>query len=77
MGERMITLTPEGITSGTDEYLRLEVAARRVGLHPQSLNRLYRNSGIAEDDRQGLKIGGMLFFNEAHMESLGYPLSNE
>jgi hypothetical protein len=69
---RVITLTPEGFSDGTREYMRLEVAARHIGIHPQSLQRLYRNSGDSDDVRRGLKLGRTLFFSLTDLAALGY-----
>jgi len=69
-----VVLTEEGFRSGPDNYWRVESAAAMIGLHPQSLQRLYRESGISDYERAGLKIGRTLFFSAAHLESLGYPI---
>jgi hypothetical protein len=54
-------------------YMNIDVAARKAGLHRESLSRLYRQSGVAEFDRSGLKIGRKLFFTDKHLKKLGYP----
>ena len=69
-----VVLTEEGFRSGPDSYWRVESAAAMIGLHPQSLQRLYRESGISDYERAGLKIGRTLFFSANHLKSLGYPI---
>ena len=69
-----VVLTEEGFRSGQDNYWRVESAAAMIGLHPQSLQRLYRESGISDYERAGLKIGRTLFFSANHLKSLGYPI---
>ena len=70
-----VILTEEGFRSGPDSYWRVESAAAMIGLHPQSLQRLYRESGISDYERAGLKIGRTLFFSANHLKSLGYPIT--
>lgn len=82
-----ITVIPEGIRAGDKTYWRLESASKIIGLHPQSLQRLYRNSGDTDDPevasrnevklRVGLKIGRGLFFSREHLEQLGYHIAEE
>lgn len=67
-----ITMTEVGFEVDGREYWRLEVAAQRIGIHPQSLQRLWRNSGDTDDARVGLKLGRGLFFNQKHLATLGY-----
>jgi hypothetical protein len=59
-----IKITEGGFVSGKDEYYRLEVAADILGLHPQSLQRKWRNSGHTH----GIKIGRVLFFHPEDLE---------
>ena len=75
MSDCEIKMTDEGFSVGSLQYWRLEAAASLVGLHPQSLNRVYRFSASSEEDRPGLKIGRTLFFNASHMAELGYPVT--
>jgi len=72
-----IVLTDDGFVSGGDTYWRLEVAAAKVGIHPQSLQRIWRNSGFDDSDRTGLKLGRTLFFHADDLSSLGYPIRKE
>ena len=66
-----LVVTEDGFSVGDTQYYRLEVAARRVGLHPQSLQRLRRYGGA----KAGTKLGRILYFTTKDMEELGYPLS--
>lgn len=70
-----VVLTEEGFRSGEDTYWRVESAAALIGLHPQSLQRLYRQSGTTDYERVGLKIGRTLFFSAGQLSDLGYPIS--
>ena len=67
-----LVVNEDGFAVGTTQYLRLEVAARLVGLHPQSLQRLRRYGGATA----GFKIGRILFFTAADMAELGYPINS-
>ena len=69
-----VAVTTDGFTAGGTTYRRLEVAAARIGIHPQSLQRLWRNSGADATDRIGLKLGRQLFFADTHLYQLGYPV---
>ena len=71
--------TAEGFTSGTTKYYRLEVAASLTEppLHPQSLQRLYRQSGPTEEERKGLKLGRSVYFNAKQLADLGYSIEGE
>jgi len=78
----MVHLTDEGFSEicecGVEtRYMRLEVASRKAGLHPQSLQRANRNSAIAPSDRIGKQLGRTLFFTEDDLEKLGYLPKNE
>ena len=66
-----LVVTEDGFSVGDTQYYRLEVAARRVGLHPQSLQRLRRYGGA----KAGTKLGRILFFTAADMAELGYPIN--
>jgi hypothetical protein len=72
-----VNVTKAGFRAGDTEYWRLEVAARKIGIHPQSLQRIYRNSGTDDYDRQGLRLGRQLFFKPSHLIALGYPIKEE
>ena len=70
-------MTTDGFSAGGTTYRRLEVAAARIGIHPQSLQRLWRNSGADATDRIGLKLGRQLFFADTHLHLLGYPVKHK
>ena len=72
-----VNLTETGFRAGDTEYWKLETAAALIGLHPQSLQRLYRYSGTNEYERQALKLGRTLFFNSRHLKELGYPIKKK
>ena len=67
-----LVVTEDGFSVGDTQYLRLEVAARLVGLHPQSLQRLRRYGGA----KDGTKLGRILYFTTKDMEQLGYPINS-
>ena len=67
-----LVVTEDGFAVGDTQYLRLEVAARLVGLHPQSLQRLRRYGGATA----GTKLGRSLYFTVKDMAELGYPINN-
>jgi hypothetical protein len=69
--------TDDGIVVAGVEYRRLEVAAVRIGLHPGSLQRLWRNSGATDEERNGLKLGRTLFFADSHLAQLGYSVRRQ
>ena len=69
-----VMMTEQGFEVDGHAYWRLEVAAQRIGIHPQSLQRLWRNSGDTDDVRVGLKLGRGLYFNQKHLAKLGYDL---
>ena len=74
-GER-IEVTDEGFTVklGDEDvgYLRLEVAAKLCGIHPQSLQRLWRTSNSTDATRIGTKLGRTCFFTLSDLAALGY-----
>jgi hypothetical protein len=72
-----VELTPEGFSVDDTHFWRLESAARLIGIHPQSLQRLYRNSGDTDVTRVGLKLGRGLFFTRDHLSKLGYTIERE
>ena len=66
-----LVVTEDGFAVGDTQYLRLEVAAHLVGLHPQSLARLRRYRGATT----GTKLGRTLYFTTKDMAELGYPIN--
>jgi hypothetical protein len=54
-------------------YMTLEKAAEVAKLHPQSLARLYRQSGKNDYDRAGLRLGRNVYFSDRQLKDLGYP----
>ena len=67
-----ITMISGGFEVDGHPYWHLETAARRIGIHPNSLQRLWRQSGDTDLDRVGLHIGRGLYFNSDHLARLGY-----
>jgi len=65
-----------GFTCGDTVYFRKTVAASMAGIHPDTLGRLYLQSGYSDEDRAGVKLG-TLFFSETHLESLGLRIIKE
>ena len=69
-----VVLTKEGFKVGSTQYLRAEVASPLIGLHPQSLARVFRESGRSDEDRIGTKLGRTLFFTLEDLSRLGYEI---
>jgi len=79
--QKPIQVTDDGFVvqvGGQDvEYLRLETAANLCGIHPQSLQRLYRNSANTDASRHGLKLGRTTYFSKDDLSRLGYSTSKQ
>lgn len=68
-----IRVTEDGFTVGEKtKYWNLSAVASKTGLHPDSINRLWRYSGDSDQNRTGVKLRG-LFFTEEDMEKLKHP----
>jgi len=65
-----------GFSCGETQFFKKSIASKMIGVHPDTLQRLYLMSGVDEDDRAGLKLIA-LYFTEAHLASLGYQIINE
>jgi hypothetical protein len=65
------TLNPTGEVT---PYYNVVAAASMIGIHPQSLERLWRNSGLTAKERTGIKVGRMCYFSLDHLASLGYGI---
>ena len=65
-----------GFSCGNTQYFKKHIAAEMIGVHPDTLGRLYLQSGVTKNDRSGLKLEA-LYFTEAHLANLGYQIIKE
>lgn len=67
-----VQVTEDGFKVGSTQYFNLSSVASKSGMHPDSINRLWRYSGDSDQNRVGVKLRG-LFFTEKDMEKLNHP----
>jgi hypothetical protein len=67
-----IELNSRGFVVGEEQYYHRRAAALRAGVHPDTLQRLWRDSGDTDIDRIGLKLGRSLFFTDTALADLGH-----
>jgi hypothetical protein len=58
---------------GVERFLDRVSASRLIGIHPESVTRLFRNAG-GDKNNSGLRLGRDLFFTREHLNALGYSL---
>jgi len=73
-----LSLSPEKLVASCDcgeskTYLKLEAAAKKVGLYPESLRRAYRYA----QKEHGTRFEVGLYFTAEDLGKLGYPLEQE